>query len=70
MRPNWISTAKQIAPHTIICWFNKFKEKEKKLANIKKLENTGIYIYQDFSKDTMEFRKTLWEEILEYRRPA
>ena len=26
----------------------------------------GIYIYEDFSKDTMDLRKSLWEQVLEY----
>ena len=32
----------------------------------KNLENMGIYIYEDFSKDTMDLRKSLWEQVLEY----
>ena len=34
----------------------------------KKLKKTGIYIYEDFSKGTMELRKSLWEQVLEYRK--
>ena len=32
-----------------------------------KLKNLGIYIYEDFWKDTMEIRKSLWKEVLNYR---
>ena len=32
----------------------------------KKLKNTGIFIYEDFSKATMELGKSLWEQVLEY----
>ena len=32
----------------------------------KKLKNIGIYLYQDFTKEIMELRKTLWEQNLEY----
>ena len=53
-------------PRTIICRFNKFKDKQQILNNAKKLRDTGIYIYEDFSKDTMDLRKTLWEKVLQY----
>ena len=46
----------------------RFKDKQRILNNAKKLKNTGIYIYEDFSKDTMELRKSLWEQVLEYRK--
>ena len=42
---------------TVICRLNRLKEKQRILNNVKKLKNTGIYIYEDFSKDTMELRK-------------
>ena len=54
-------------PRTIICRCVRFKDKQKILQNAKKLKNTGIYIYEDFCKDTMELRKSLWEEVLNYR---
>ena len=54
--------------HTIICRITKFKEKQQILKNAKLLKNTGTFIYKDFCKDTMELRKELWQEVLEYRR--
>ena len=33
-----------------------------------KLKDTGIYVYEDFSNETMEVRKSLWEKLLECRR--
>ena len=53
---------------TIICLITKFKEKQKILKNAKLLKNTGIFIYENFCKDTMKLRKELWQEVLEYRR--
>ena len=53
---------------TIICKFLRFKDKQKILKNAKKLKNSGIYIYEDFCNDTMELRKSLWEEVMEHRR--
>ena len=38
----------------IICQFSKFKDKQQILNNAKKLRDRGIYIYEDFSKDTMD----------------
>ena len=52
-------------PHTIICQLNKFKDKQQILNNAKKLRDTGIYIYEDFSKDTMDSQKALWEKPLQ-----
>ena len=54
--------------HTIICWFHKFKDKQQILNNAKKLRETGIYIYEDFSKDMMDLQKTLWEKVLQYQK--
>lgn len=55
-------------PRTIVCRITNFKDKQLILKNAKKLKNTGIYIYEDFCRDTMELRKQLWEDVLEYRR--
>ena len=58
----------QNRPHTIICRITKFKDKQKILKNAKLLKNTGIFIHEDFCKDTMELKKELWQEVLEYQR--
>ena len=55
-------------PRTVVCRFTKFKDKQCVLSHARKLKGTGIYIYEDFSQDTMELRKSLWEQVLEYRR--
>ena len=55
-------------PRTLVCRFTKYKDKQCILNNAKKLKGTGIYMYEDFSQDTMELRKCLWEQVLEYRR--
>ena len=52
--------------HTIICQFSKLKDKQLILNNAKKLRDTGIYIYEDFSKDTMNLQKIIWEKVLQY----
>ena len=55
-------------PRTVVRRLNRFEDKQCILNNAKKLKNTGIYIYEDFSKDTMELRKLQWEQVLEYRK--
>ena len=39
------------------------------LRNARKLKDRGIFIYDDFSKEAIELRKTLWEHVLEYCHP-
>ena len=55
-------------PRTVICRITKFKDKQKTLKNTKYLKGSGIYVCEDFCKETMELRKTLWDQVLEYRR--
>ena len=38
------------------------------MVNVKKLKNSGIYVNEDFSKDTIEIRKKLWENVMKLRR--
>ena len=53
-------------PRTVVCKFLRSKDKHKVLLNVKKLKDTGIFIYEDFSKATMALRKSLWEEVLQH----
>ena len=39
----------------------------KMLKNARRLKNTGIYINEDFSKETTEIRKILWEKVKQLR---
>ena len=55
-------------PRTIISRLTKFKEKQKILINVKVLKDTGIFIYEDYRKDSMSVRKRLWEQVLNYRK--
>ena len=52
-------------PRTIICRLLRFKDKQTIIQSSKKLKNTGIFIYENFCKDTMDLRKQLWE-VLEH----
>ena len=42
-------------PRTIIC-------------RLTVLKDTGIFIYEDYCKDTMRVRKKLWDQVLNYRK--
>ena len=53
---------------TVFCKVLRFKDKHKVLLNAKKLKDTGIFIYEDFTKATMELRKSIWEEVLQHRQ--
>ena len=55
-------------PRTVVCRLNRFKEKQRILSNAKKLKNMGIYIYEDFPKDIVGHRKSLWEQVFEYSK--
>ena len=57
----------QSKSRTIVCRFLRFKGKEIFLKNSKKLKDTGYFICEDFCKETVELRKSLWQEVLEHR---
>ena len=59
---------KSTKPRTIVCNLLSFKEKKLVIKNAKNLKNTNIFIDEDFSPETMEYRKQLWEELKELRR--
>ena len=54
-------------PRTIVCKLLRFKDKQKIIQSSKRLKNSGIFVYEDFCKDTMDLRKQLWEKVLDYR---
>ena len=60
------SSKNQNHPRTIICKVTKFKDKQKILKYAKRLKDTGVFIYSDFCKDTIDLQKKLWKKVLEY----
>ena len=50
-------------PRTIVCRFLNYKDKTNILKNSKKLKGKNIFINEDFSHETMELRKKLWEKV-------
>ena len=64
---DWSNNEINSRPQTIICRLLRFKNKQRIIQSSKKLKSTGIFIYKDFCKDTMNLRKQLWEKVLEHR---
>ena len=56
------SSNNQNIPQTIVCKVTKFKDKQKFLKFAKSLKDTGIFLYENFCRDTMDLRKKLWKK--------
>ncbi|XP_065678108.1 uncharacterized protein LOC136093117 [Hydra vulgaris] len=54
-------------PRTIVLKLLNFQDKTKILNATKNLRGTGIYVNEDFAKETMESRRMLWEEVKKLR---
>ena len=54
-------------PRTIIAKILNYEEKELILANARKLKGSGIFIHEDFSRETVLIRQKLWEEVKQLR---
>ena len=59
------SHEKTSKPRAIVLKLNSYKDKIKILKECKKLKGTNIYINEDFSAATMNYRKELWKEVQE-----
>ena len=55
-----------LRPRTFICRLLRFKDKQRITRSSKKLNNAGIFIYEDLCKETIDHRKQLWEKVLEH----
>ena len=54
-------------PRTVVFKLLNFQDKVEIMKNCKNLKNTGIYINEDFCKETNELRKKLWEDVKKLR---
>ena len=54
-------------PRTIVLRLANFKDKNIILKNVNKLKGSDVYINEDFSRETTELRKKLWEEVKQLR---
>ena len=52
---------------TIVAQFNSWTDKSEILLNSSRLRNTGISLYEDFSRETVEVRKKLLPEMKKAR---
>ena len=50
-------------PIAIVCWFPSCKDKTNILKNAKKQKDKNIFINEDFSHESMELHKELWETL-------
>ena len=48
-----------LRPRTVICRLLRFKDKQRITRSSKKLNNAGIFVYEDFCKETIDHRKQL-----------
>ena len=68
-----IERAHRMGPHnndkkrTVIIKLLDYKDKVGILKNAKNLKNTGLYINEDFSNETMAIRKQLWNDVKQLR---
>ena len=54
-------------PRSIIIKLLDYKDKKLILDNAKKMKGSGVYIYEDFSAETMAIRNDLWPEVKRLR---
>ena len=54
-------------PRTIVLRLANFKDKSIILKNVNKLKGRDVYINKDFSRETTEFGKKLWDEVKQLR---
>ena len=54
-------------PRTIALRLMNFKDKSIILKNVNKLKGSDVYINEDFSRETTELRKKLWDEVKQLR---
>ena len=58
---------KKDQPRTTVCKLLSYKDKVKVPQNCKKLKGSHIYINEDFSQATLQYRKELWKEAKRLR---
>ena len=54
-------------PRTIVLRLANFKDKSIILKSVNKLKGSDVYINEDFSRETTELMKKLWDEVKQLR---
>ena len=59
---------KKLRSRTIVCKLLSFVDKARILKNSHRLKGTTYYVNEDFSKETLAYRKELWEKVKALRK--
>ena len=59
---------KNIRPRTVVCKLLNFVDKARILKKSHRLKETSYYVNEDFSKETLAYRKELWEKVKALRK--
>ena len=54
-------------PRTVVLKLLSYKDKVDIMENVNKLKWSGIYVNEDFSKETLEIRRELWKDVKRLR---
>ena len=54
-------------PRTVVLKLLSYKDKVDIMENVNKLKGSGIYVNEDFSKETLEIRRELWKDVKRLR---
>ena len=60
--------SKKIRPRTVVCKLLSFVDKARIIKNSHRLKRTSYYVNEDFSKETLAYRKELWEKVKALRK--
>ena len=60
--------SKKLRSRTIVCKLLSFVDKARILKNSHRLKGTTYYVNEDFSKETLAYRKELWEKVKTLRK--
>ena len=63
-----IKNSKKLRPKTVVCKLLSFVDKAKIIKNSLRLKGTSYYVNEDFSKETLVYRKELWEKVKALRK--
>ena len=67
-RAHRVGDPKVSTKRTIVAKLSSYKEKQKVLSRCNRLKGTGIFVNEDFSKETLEIRKKNWGRVKELHK--
>ena len=62
--------SKKLRLRTVVCKLLSFVDKARILKNSHRLEGTSYYVNEDLSKETLAYRKELWEKVKVLRKES